>query len=126
MLIMPYNPQKHKGSLQTILFQNKMNVGLVDTLPAFGLVAEHQGDVMACGFARHIEGGYVMFDSYMTDPRAKGYHRNRALDLIAAKLIKLSKDNVTLLCITTESTIANRAQKHGFIETTHKVLIKPI
>ena len=81
---------------------------------------------MACGFARYIEGGYVMFDSYMTDPRAKGYHRNRALDLITAKLIKLSKDKANLMCITTEPTIAARAQKHGFVETTHKVLVKPI
>ncbi len=124
MMTIPYNPLYHRKLLITCLEKHNMPATLIDTLPNFGLVTTHLGEIVAAGFLRRMEGYYAMIDGYITNPEARAELRNRALDHITYKLIKIAKANdiVRIVCLSTEDNIVKRAIVFGFQPQPHLFL----
>jgi hypothetical protein len=85
-------------------------------MPQFGLVCEFNGEAVAAGFLRAVEGNYAMFDSYVTNPEQEDLIRHNALDRITQKLIKIAKHNKVdkLLMFSADYNTLMRAVSHGF------------
>jgi len=123
MLVIPIEshvgPQV-RGMIQLLESRN-MSPGLINDLPVFGLIAYDNGEPVAAGFLRDIEGPYAMLDSYITNPNAPAKVRNRALNLITDKLIKVARlnDKVKLLAFTADLHTHWRSLEHGFTYLPH-------
>lgn len=126
MIITPYIHDDHQHHIYRILNSRGLPGKWAFDLPEFGLVALHEGNVVACGFIRKLEGHAGVVDGFLTDPKQSPDIRNRALDLLTNKLGKIATHyNVKLMCFTIDQTIIDRAIKHGYIEHTDmKVLVR--
>lgn len=125
MIIRPYSPKKDSKYVNYLLQLNNFHLSHFRLLPQFGLVAYQNDMLVAIGFAREIEGQSYMLDSYMTNPMWSPELRNKALNLITHKLIKLSEfHDYKLICFSNDESIIRRAKEHGFKVLDHKVLVK--
>lgn len=125
MLVIPYNPKVHKDEIIGLLQSHGMHPGLIEDLPEIGLIAIHQDMYVAAGFIRRIEGPYGMLDSYITKSDAPTELRDKALDMITYKLIKIAREGgaVKLLAFSGVENIITRAEKHGFVQIDYKVAL---
>jgi len=117
MLIRPYqNYTEDFAGVQELLKSHDMPESLMGDIPNFGLVAIKDNKIIAYGGLRTIEGQRALFDSYITLSDAKSEDRDRALDLITYKLIRIAKANdiKQLLAISTEPNIQSRCDAFGF------------
>lgn len=125
MLVIPYNPEAHKDEIIGLLQSHGMHPGLTNDLPMVGLVAIHENKYIAAGFIRQIEGSYGMLDSYITSRDASAELRDKALDMITYKLIKIARQGgaTKLLVFSGVENIITRAEKHGAFQIDHKVAL---
>lgn len=114
MIVRPYN-DSDETKLVELFEANNMPKSAFLTLPKFGLVAIKDDKVVAFGALRCIEGQLAMLDSYITLPTAPPLIRNRALDIITSKLLKIAKDNhiISVIAFSLEPSIIARAERHG-------------
>jgi hypothetical protein len=88
-------------------------------LPEYGYIV-HVNDVpVGAGFLRRCEGNIALIDSMITNPESSKAVRHEALDCIANNLISAANlmDIKALNCLTIDSSIMDRAKRHGFKET---------
>lgn len=118
MLIRPYNPEKDRIELIHVLVIRGMSPDLVNDLPEHGLIAIEADTLIAAGFIRRIEGMDCFLDSYITRPAVNNILRDRALNLITTKLIKLAKANNVrnLYAFSADYHTQIRAGVHGFVD----------
>lgn len=123
MIIIPFKRSKHKKYYQKLI-ANRDLPDYSHDLPKFGLIALHNNEPIAIGFLRKMEGGYAMMGEYMTNPQSLPEVRDRALDLITYKLIKIAKSSGLkgIMAFTKEQNIIDRATKHGFVVTPDKFI----
>lgn len=121
MLVIPFSIEKHSDCIKEMLNTRLMAKEYVDTLPAYGLIAIKDGEPIAYGAIRTIEGGYAMLDSYITNGSASPELRNRALDIITYKLIKTAKENniTGLFAFSQDKSIFERSVRHGMEHIPH-------
>lgn len=89
-----------------------------EVLPEHGLIAFEGGHAIAVGFLRGVEGGYAMLDGYVTNPKISPELRDRALDRLTTKLIKIAKYAKVkkLLAFTLDNHTLSRALRHNFVQ----------
>ncbi len=117
-----YHPA-HYAFAQHLLASHNMSQSFLYDLPETGFIAFENGNIIAMGFLRLIEGGYGMLDALITEPTQSKELRNEALDLIAKALIDRAKEITlknTFAFIKDHNTI-QRAQKHGFVASKYKL-----
>lgn len=117
MLVIPYNQLSHSIHMEILLKSRDMDPSLVIDLPEYGLIAFEQGEVVAAGFIRRIEGPYAMLDSYITNAKVLSEVRDLALDRITDKLIKWTASHqiTKVISFTADKNTIVRAEKHGLI-----------
>lgn len=123
MILIPYDEIEHKTKVQQMLLSQNMDPAYADNLPHYSWIALGDGEPIAFGGIRMVEGGMGIMDSYLTNATASSELRNKALDWLTRHLILVSKHlNVTKLIAFSESeNIFNRAKSHGFQEFAHKI-----
>ena len=126
VVITPYIKRKHESDLITILFNRGLKADLSDDLPEYAWVALENDEIVALGAIRRIEGHYVLFDSYITNPLYSPAERDKALDRITSKMIKICMQHgiKKILAFSVEDNIVTRSIKHGFESIPHKMTFK--
>lgn len=117
MIVTPFNKETQILLAKRLLRSHSMGMDLAYDLPEFGLIAVDGGEPVAMGFIRKMEGNYALLDSYITHADAPAELRDRALDIITYKLIKIAKDNdiSKLIAFSGEPSIIARSINHGMI-----------
>jgi hypothetical protein len=125
MNIIPYKFEKHSMMLATMLAKREMPPELIFDTPEYGWVAFEGEAAIAFGFIRRIEGPYVMFDSLITDISVPAELRDKALDRLVAKLIRVAQANKInkILAFTADKNTFMRSQKHGFVALPHEFAV---
>jgi hypothetical protein len=126
MIVRPYDNVRDLRHILSLLANYSFDSALAADLPKFGLIAIENNIPIAAGFLREVEGDYAMLDSYITNSSVDGALRNKALDLITSKLMKIAEHNnvVKLIAFTKSESIFNRSLKHGFNASPHLVSVK--
>lgn len=124
MFITQYNSKADNWNLMRILKKREMNPNNINDLPKLGYLVYQDDHLVAAGFMRQCEGGYGMFDSYLTDPRAPSKLRDQALEMITKSLISKAKDIGVrhLIAFSVDEHTLIRSQRHGFVLLDHKLL----
>lgn len=71
---------------------------------------------------RHIQGGYFLFDSMVTNPRCSSKTRHAALCSIYAYMFKVTKYSRGIIGLTVDDGALERAKAAGFRQLPHTVL----
>lgn len=123
-----YDSKADKWNILQILKRRELKLSLAEELPEVGFVVYEEDFFIAAGFLRKCEGGYGMMDSYITDPKMPPLLRNQALDMITKRLVKAAKSlqmkQVVGFCL--DGNTISRSQRHGFVLTEHKVIVKAV
>ena len=85
-------------------------------IPELGVLITYKSVPIVAGFLRKVEGGFGIFDGYITNPEASSEKRNDALDLLTVELLRLAKEEHILGVFfnTHKPNIIKRAALHGF------------
>lgn len=128
MYTVMYDPKVDRWNILAILKKRELKLSLADELPRIGYVVYEEDMFIAAGFLRQCEGGYGMFDSYVTNPAMPPGVRNEALEMITKRLIKAAtKAEVKhVISFSLDLNTIQRAERHGFAQTEHRVLVKVI
>jgi hypothetical protein len=117
MKTIKFNVVTHGKDAAKLLESRSMDLRLLNHLPEHGLISFEHGEVVAMGFLRRMEGPYVIYDSFITNPSATSDQRDRALSVILSKLedwCKLS-DVSKLIAFTVDRGLNKRLiTKQGF------------
>lgn len=115
MIVRPYVHERDMMLAVKALKSRDMDVRLSCDLPKHGLIALENDEVVAMGFIRRVEGDYAILDSYITNACMASELRDRALDVITRKLIKMAEANniKKLIAFSQEPNIITRSMKHG-------------
>lgn len=73
-----------------------------------------------------FENGGAMFDSLITNPEKSAQERNEALDELVGymiKDIKISNGAEYIFAFSSDTTVVERAKKHGLVELPYKTLM---
>lgn len=101
-----------------------MELSNISDLPNLGYMYSHEGQGIAAGFLRLVEGGYAIMDSLITNPSKDSVIRHIAIDAVVSKLIedakslKISK----ILAFSVDEGTLIRSQKHGFVKQAHSLI----
>lgn len=85
-------------------------------IPKIGYLVGCDDAYIAASFIRHVEGGYGMFDSLITNPEITPEVRNSALDLICRHTVGRAKE-LGLSCIfafSVDNNTLERSERLGF------------
>lgn len=128
MNIYPYESDAHLEMLQDWMILRGMEVPSEKDLPEVGCVAEVNGLILGAGFNRSAEGGYVILDSFVTDPRAPAQDRNSAMDAMIQHLTALAKQHgaTRMIAFSVDVHSMERVIRHGFHIHPHVFSIKNI
>lgn len=124
MKLIPYNEHEHFHSICDLLDSRNLPIKAAYDLPEFGLVAIENDQVIAAGFLRKVEGYSAMMDSFITHPNAPGFIRDKAMNRLIVKLIKIAKhyDVKALFAFSQHLNTLTRAVNLGFTQLPHSVL----
>ena len=117
-----------KNGLINLISSRGIEESFIDDLPATGLVAVRNGQIIAAGFLRFCEGTMAIFDSFITDPSVDKVGRREALDIIGHGLesIAILHGFNKLLALTKEKNIRLRAVNQGFNKINYSVMVKSL
>lgn len=123
-----YDPKVDNWSILQVLKKREMRLSLVSELPAHGIAVYEEDHFIAAGFIRQCEGGYGMFDSYISNPKMPAPLRNQALELVMRRLLKQAKELKLkkIFGFSTDNNTITRSQRHGFALSEHKVLVRAV
>lgn len=119
-----YYHHAHYALAETLLALRDLPTRFIYDLPENGYIAFSQGQCVAMGFLRIIEGDYALFDAYITNPACLPIDRDEALDLITDAL-KLRAEDLKLkkvFAFTVNENIVERAISHGFSESEFRLI----
>lgn len=105
----------HLEQMRVLLASRDMDIRIAEDLPNFGFIVQSSDGPIAAGFIRTIEGGYAMFDSFISNSNRDGLTRDFALDMITTKLIELCKmiDIRSIMAFSKDPNTIARAEDHG-------------
>lgn len=94
-------------------------------MPEHGFVAYDEGQPVAAGFLRRVEGNYALVDSLVTNPDAPGVVRNQAIDMVVKHLLFKAKrlGLKHLIAFSVDTNTLMRSERHGFVRIPHAVII---
>lgn len=97
-------------------------------LPGHTFCAVVDGDIVAIAGLRLMEGEVCFIDSMATNQAVKGEIRNEALDKLTVEILTMAKNLgfKKIFATTKEACIVNRAEKHGFVLSDQKVIMKEL
>lgn len=124
MFITRYSAKADNWNLMRILKKREKDPKDVYTLPKIGYLVFEEDVVIGAGFLRQCEGGYGLFDSYITNPTIGPKLRDQALEMITKNLVITAKNmGIThLIGFSVDANTITRSQRHGFILTDYKVI----
>lgn len=115
MEVKRFRHNKHYNIFTSWITKRKLDIP--ESYPKFGFVVYFGNTPIAIAFLRQVEGGYVHFDSLISNPDIKSPEiRNKSLDFLTAKMIETAKRLKLkgIFAYSTDNNIIIRAQKHGF------------
>lgn len=118
MIVRPYQ-STDRAELNKLLEARGTAAG---RLPKRGFVVTDGPEAAAFGFLRKVEGGYMLFDSLISNPKLNSEQRNMAMELLWTTVIAASKGK-TLLGFTKDNGTLQRALKAGFAPEAYTVLV---
>lgn len=118
MTITWFDPKQHTKHAKKLLKARDMPIEHAKSLPQTGRIAIVNGNPIAIGFIRSIEGNFAMLDSFITNPDVDSLIRHQALDSIIAELLSFCQESgkYKVLAFTSDSGIKDRAIAHGMSE----------
>lgn len=124
MIVRAYSPIQDLDQIKSWLADWNMSSELIEQLPEIGFVARDQEGSIAAGFLRRVEGGLVLLDSLIANPKASGKRRSYALDRVVEALLEKAREFkwMKVLAFTKERAILKRSVKHGFQVLNHVVI----
>lgn len=126
MYTVRYDSKVDNWNMLQVLKKREMPLSHINGLPRIGIVVYEEDHFIAAGFLRTCEGGYALLDSYISDPTMPPSIRDQALDMITKRLVKIgdSTGYRQIITISLDSNTLSRSQRHGFIPTEYKVLVR--
>lgn len=123
-----YDHKVDNWNILQILKKRELRLSLVEDLPRVGIVVYEEDFFVAAGFLRQCEGKYAMFDSYLTNPAMPPAVRNQALEMIMKRLLDqaVKMELKQLIGFSLDENTILRGQRHGFVLTDQKVLVKVV
>lgn len=125
MYIKEYNASEDLARIQLLLTLRAMDPHLAADLPKVGFLAYDADQVVAAAFLRHCGANTAIFDGLITDPAAASELRDNALDAVVSALTKKAKELglKALVAWTDDENTKLRAQRHGFQQLPHAVIV---
>lgn len=107
------------------LAKRNVYVPTEDEMPRIGYMAHVDGNPIAAGFLRYVEGGFALLDGLVTNPDSPGEFRNIAIDAVVSRLLKKAKSAgiLKVTAYTKDAGTLLRSVNHGFVSVPHTVII---
>ncbi len=96
-----------------------------DDLPRTGVICRVDDEPICAGFLRYVEGNLAIMDNLITNPHAKSYVRNIAIDGVVNELINIAKKHAIkkVIAFSVDDGILKRSKLHGFEKLEHTVIV---
>lgn len=123
--ISPYN-NDHYENLIRLHESNGSKLGETpETLPQIGYIATEDGNVVAIGFLRHVEGNMALLDTLVTNAECSSKMRHLGISAVVDALISMAKQLELryFMAFTVDDGIIKRAFDLGFVITNQRLIV---
>lgn len=120
-----FYPSEHEDFMRDLLGSRGMSWSLIPELPQFGLIAFIEGEPVAAGFLRQVEGGFAMLDGLISNPNKSSEERHEAIDGVVHGLTAMAQRTglTKLIAFSEDEGTLKRSLEHGFVHMKHSFIV---